>query len=303
MEKGLVTKSTGSWYSVVLDSDEVRQVRIKGKLRLQGIRTTNPVAVGDNVMVDGESIVSVCDRRNYIIRKASNLSKQSQIIACNIDLALLVVTVRHPETAVEFIDRFLATAEAYRIPVLIAFNKTDLLSDGDLEYVDGLEKLYTMLGYSCVRTSVVNGEGMERLRSELSGRITLLSGNSGVGKSSIINALDPSFNTRTGAISDVHDTGMHTTTFSEMLPFAGGYVIDTPGVKGFGTIEMAKEEVGHFFPEIFRFSQSCRFGNCTHTNEPGCAVRDAVEKHYISESRYTSYLSILDDSDDSSKYR
>ncbi len=298
-----VIKSTGSMFTVVNDHGETLDVRIRGRLRLGGSRSTSPVAVGDIVEVEGESIVDVYDRKNYIVRRSSNLSKQSQVLAANIDQALLVVTLRMPETPTEFIDRFLVTAFAYRVPVILAFNKTDLYTSDDAELLDSYINLYQgSLGYKCVKSSVPNEEGVEELRGLLAGKITLISGNSGVGKSSLINALDSSFKTKVGAISDVHLTGMHTTTYSEMFPYSGGYIIDTPGIKGFGTIDIAPSEVSHFFPEIFAEGKNCRFADCTHTKEPGCSVIKAVENHSISLSRYNSYLSIMDDSSQS-KYR
>ena len=266
------------------------------------------MAVGDHVEIernqqDTAFITAIGDRKNYIIRKSQNLSKQSHIIAANVDQAFLVVTVEHPQTSTTFIDRFLATAEAYSVPVVLVFNKTDLL-DGDLmHYQQMMTGLYETVGYKCVQVSAQNGEGMEQLKDMLRGKITLLSGNSGVGKSTMINRLLPGVNLRTAEISYAHNTGMHTTTFSEMLPLpGGGYIIDTPGIKGFGTFNMEPEELTSYFKEIFRFSKNCRFSNCTHTHEPGCAVLKAVEDHYIAASRYQSYLSMLEDKDEN-KYR
>ena len=283
--------------------------KVKGKFRLDGLRCTNPVAVGDMVEIepreDGTAlIVKIKQRRNYIIRKSSNLSKEYQILASNIDAALLVVTLVNPLTSTTFIDRFLATACAYNVPVVLAFNKIDLLTeDDDKLLLDMICRLYESIGYDTLRLSGKTGEGMDELRQKLKGRTTLVSGNSGVGKTSIINRLVPGACLRVGDVSDVHHTGMHTTTFSEVLdlPF-GGSIIDTPGVKGFGTIDFKKTEVSHYFPEIFKAGEKCRFGDCTHTHEPGCAVREAVEAHLISESRYASYLSIMEDEDES-KYR
>ena len=248
-------------------------------------------------------ITEIEDRKNYIIRRASNLSKQSHIIAANLDLCMLVVTVNYPETSTIFIDRFLASAEAYRVPVALVFNKTDLYSEDELRYLDGLINLYTHIGYPCFRISALNNEGINEIKEELKGKITLFSGHSGVGKSTLINAILPEANLKTGEISTAHNKGMHTTTFSEMFPVEGeGYIIDTPGIKGFGTFDMKDEEVGHYFKEIFEFSAHCKYGNCTHRHEPGCAVREAVENHYISESRYASYLNILEDKEEG-KYR
>lgn len=306
--KGLVVKNTGSWYVVKLEDGSMANCKIKGNFRLKGIRTTNPVAVDDEVVVevkDGASyIVSIETRRNYIIRRASNLSKESQILAANIDQALLIVTLKEPVTNTTFIDRFLATAEAYNVPAVIVINKVDLLADEDeKEYLEAVKMLYETIGYKVVKMNALSGEGLDELRAVLVGKTTLLSGNSGVGKSSIINLVLPGLNLKTGSVSESHHTGMHTTTFSEMFELPeGGRVIDTPGVKGFGTIDFDKAEVAHYFKEIFAISADCKYNNCTHTHEPGCAVLAAVENHYISESRYSSYLSILEDSADD-KYR
>ena len=294
----------------MVKTDEGRCVecKVKGNFRLKGIRSTNPVAVGDRVQIalnrEGTAFITeIEDRRNYIIRRASNLSKQSHILAANLDQCMLVVTVNYPETSTTFIDRFLASAEAYRIPVHLVFNKTDAYDTDDLRYLDALEQLYTQIGYPCLRISALRGEGIDRLKEQLKGNITLLAGNSGVGKSTLINAILPDAAARTGEISTVHNKGMHTTTFSEMFPVEGeGYIIDTPGIKGFGTFDMEEEEIGHYFPEIFHTSAGCRYGNCTHRHEPGCAVRQAVEEHRIAASRYASYLSMLEDKDEG-KYR
>ena len=306
---GLVIKNTGSWYIVKTDDGKEINCKIKGNFRLKGIRTTNPVAVGDTVSIlpnnDGSAFITTIDeRKNYIIRRSSNLSKEAHIIAANVDQALLIVTLAHPVTSTTFVDRFLATAEAYRIPATIVVNKIDLLcEEEDKEYLEAWCYLYRSIGYNVIEVSAATGEGIDRLKESLEDKITLLSGNSGVGKSTIINQIIPGLNLRTAEISSTHDTGMHTTTFSEMFPLPqGGYLIDTPGVKGFGTIDFDRHEVAHFFPEIFEISQDCRFGNCTHTHEPGCAVLSAVEESQISQSRYNSYLSILEDSSDD-KYR
>ena len=403
--KGLVIKNTGSWYTVLTDEGETVDCKIKGNFRLKDIRSTNPVAVGDRVSLipslnplDGSSlgsnvqspsgrsrgsnvqspilnpspvgrgvafITGIEDRKNYIIRKSSNLSKQSHIIAANVDQAFLIVTVNYPETSTTFIDRFLASAEAYSVPVVLVFNKLDLLNEDDRHIQDMLIALYENIGYTCVAVSAKTGEGVDKLMELLHGKITLLSGNSGVGKSTLINRLVPGVNLRTAEISDAHNTGMHTTTFSEMIrlasptptlprregtsptpnpspvgrgegtadssmsnvqcssdgsngskvsrPQLGGqgglgdiegasWLIDTPGIKGFGTFDMEPEELTSYFREIFHFSKGCRFNNCTHTHEPGCAVLKALEDHYIAQSRYQSYLSMMEDKEDG-KYR
>ncbi|MDE6334302.1 MAG: ribosome small subunit-dependent GTPase A [Muribaculaceae bacterium] len=284
--------------------------KVKGNFRIKGIRSTNPVAVGDHVTVgspgpDGTAyITDISPRRNYIIRKASNLSKESHIIAANLDCAMLVISLIHPVTSTTFIDRFLATATAYNVKALLVINKIDLLVDAeDRELLQAVEYLYSSIGYEVFPVSARTGEGIEALKNRLRDNVSLVSGNSGVGKSTLINTLVPGLDLRTAEISAAHDTGMHTTTFSELfrLP-GGGAIIDTPGVRGFGTIDFNKYEVAHYFPELFRISENCRFGNCTHTHEPGCAVREALEQGHIAASRYASYLSILDDAKDG-KYR
>ena len=326
--KGLVIKNTGSWYTVLTDEGRIVDCKVKGNFRLKGIRSTNPVAVGDRVSItapaafpdDGKAvgacfITEIEDRRNYIIRKSSNLSKQSHIIAANVDQAFLVVTISYPETSTTFIDRFLASAEAYRVPVVLVFNKVDRLDADERRLLSLMTNLYGGIGYECRAISAITGEGVDQLRPLMEGKITLLSGNSGVGKSTLINRLVPGVNLRTAEISDAHNTGMHTTTFSEMIPIKGekngergenppsdGWLIDTPGIKGFGTFDMEPEELTSYFREIFHFSKDCRFSNCTHTHEPGCAVLKALDAHLIAQSRYQSYLSMMEDKDED-KYR
>ncbi len=312
--EGRVVRNTGSFY-VVEPSDGGAPVncKVKGSFRIKGIRTTNPVAVGDIVtfcLPDSDDtpayITAIHPRRNYIIRRASNLSKESHIIAANIDLALLVVTLAEPVTSTTFIDRFLATARAYDVEAVLAINKADILTgDDDREYLDAVTYLYRSIGYKVIVVSARTGEGIDELRQLLKGKVTLFSGNSGVGKSTLINALIPGLGLKTAEISQSHGTGMHTTTFSELFHLPGddgGCIIDTPGVRGFGTVDFDKHEVAHYFPELFEISQNCRFGNCTHTHEPGCAVRQALEDNLIAPSRYASYLSILEDEDED-KYR
>ncbi len=309
---GRVIRNTGSSYIVRLESGEELTCRIKGNFRIKGIRTTNPVAVGDFVEVaqaadDADYIVAIKPRENYIIRRASNLSKESHILAANIDLAILVATLREPVTTTTFIDRFLATAEAYSVKAALVINKMDMWDEDDRELADALKNLYTTIGYPVFFLSATTDEGLSEFREFIKDKVSLLAGNSGVGKSSIINALVPEANLRTGEISDIHHTGTHTTTFSEMINLPeGGAIIDIPGVRGFGTIDFSPKEVGHFFPEIFKFSRDCRYSDCKHTGEPGCAVIPAVENHYISESRYNSYLSILEEASEeegADKYR
>lgn len=306
--KGLVIKNTGFWYTVFTDDGRTVESKVKGNFRLKGIKSTNPVAVGDRVQIvvnqEGTAFITdIEDRKNYIIRRSTNLSKQSHIIAANLDQAFLMVTVAHPETTTNFIDRFLASAEAYSVPVVLVFNKTDMLDKEELHYQKLMVSLYETVGYECRQVSAATGEGCDDLRKLLQGKVTLLSGNSGVGKSTLLNLFLPGTDAKVAEISEAHDTGMHTTTFSEMLPLPeGGWLIDTPGIKGFGSFDMEPEEIGSYFKEIFRFSKDCRFSNCTHTHEPGCAVRKAVEEHYIAESRYNSYLSMLQDKDEA-KYR
>ena len=318
---GLVIRNTGSHYTVLTSEGARVDCRVKGNFRLKGIRSTNPVAVGDRVtftVAEGTAssegpegwITAIDERRNYVIRKASNLSKQSHILASNVDQCLLLVTVNYPETSTTFIDRFLATAEAYRIPVRIVINKMDRYDEAEQHIAQMLATLYEGLGYPCHLIScAAEGQRSEAspftLLPELAGKTTLLSGNSGVGKSTLLNLLVPGIHQKTAEISDAHNTGMHTTTFSEMFPLPVGtdsWLIDTPGIKGFGTFDMEREEISHYFREIFRFSKDCRYTNCTHTHEPGCAVLRALDEHLIAASRYNSYLSMLGDEDEG-KYR
>ncbi len=306
--KGLVVKNTGSWYQVYTEDGKFVDCKIKGTFRLKDIRSTNPVAVGDKVQIEENQsgtafITEIEDRKNYIIRRASNLSKQSHIIASNLDQAFLIVTINYPITTTTFIDRFLATAEAYSVPVSIILNKIDRYNNNDKEQMDELIRLYESIGYSCYQTSVRQEIGLNTINDLLKNKITLLSGHSGVGKSTLINKLIPDSNLKTNHISEYHNKGMHTTTFSEMIELpGGGYIIDTPGIKGFGTFDLEDAEISHYFPEIFRFSKGCKFNNCTHRKEPGCAVLTAVEELLIGPSRYNSYLNILNDKEEN-KYR
>ena len=306
--QGVVVKSSGSVYGVRADNGTYIDCRVKGNFRLKGIRSTNPVAVGDHVKFDMREdgtayIIDILERKNYIVRKASNLSKQSHILAANLDLCFLVVTISHPTTATTFIDRFLASAEAYRVPVAIVFNKTDIYDDAEREELEYLTLLYRSIGYTCLHTSATENEGIEELKEMMRGKVTLLAGNSGVGKSSLVNAIAPDIAAKVGEISKTHDTGMHTTTYTEMFEFMPeSYIVDTPGVKGFGTYDMEVEEISHYFVEFFELSKDCKYGNCTHTHEPGCAVLEALEKGEIAPSRYQSYLSMLEDKEEG-KYR
>lgn len=337
---GIVIRNTGNSYVVRTDDGQEVECKVKGNFRLRGIRSTSPVAVGDGVTVmkstekatsktSGKKgkgrkkneaadssefqvehdetlfITEIDDRRNYIVRKASNLSKQSHILAANVDLALLVVTMARPETSTTFIDRFLASAEAYRVPTALVFNKMDDLSEEERERADYLMSIYSDIGYTCYAVSALNGDGIDALTRDMKGRICLLAGHSGVGKSTFLNRLVPEAHAKTAQVSEAHGTGMHTTTFSELFDLpgeGGGSVIDIPGIKGFGTFNMEREEVAHFFRDIFKLSANCRFGNCTHTHEPGCAVLEALENHQLAPTRYASYLSILEDKEEG-KYR
>jgi ribosome biogenesis GTPase len=307
LRKGLVIKSTGSWYNVLENNSSLVKCVIKGKFRVKGFRTTNPIAVGDTVFFETEDddigvIREIGERKNYIIRRSSNLSKQSQIIAANLDQALLMVTLREPVTPEEFIDRFLMTAESFRIPVIIIFNKTDIYTADDMDKLNFLISAYTKIGYRCEATSLQNGAGAELILDLSRERVSLIAGNSGVGKSTLLNSLLPGQGAKTAEISDYHKKGKHTTTFAEMFQLpCGGFVIDTPGLRGFGITDLIKEEIYHFFPEIFKVSAKCRFNNCLHEGEPDCAVYAAVESGEIEAFRYRSYLNII--WDENSKYR
>lgn len=308
MEKGIVTKSVGSHYKVLAGDGSTLDCVLRGKLRVKGVQTTNPVSVGDNVLIDKGTdctegvITEILERKNYILRKASNLSKQYQIIAANLDQVLIIVTIVFPKTAVEFLDRLLITAEAYRIPAKIIFNKIDLYKEEETEKMEYLISVYEKIGYKCLRLSLTSGTGTEELKELMEDRISLISGNSGVGKTTLLNFIDPSLNLKTEKISDFHKQGKHITTFPEMyrLPW-GGFAIDSPGIRGFGIADMEKNEIYHFFPEIFRTSKDCKYHNCLHLDEPGCAVRKAVEEGEIDYLRYKSYFSIL--TDENTKYR
>lgn len=308
--KGTVLKSTGSWYSVMLENGNVLQCRLKGKFRTHGIKSTNPVAVGDHVRVeleDDESqalITELFDRKNYIIRKSVNLSKRTHIIAANVDQAVLVVSLAAPKTLPGFIDRFLATAEAYSIPAIVVFNKVDLYNEDELADLEYFELVYQQAGYKTLITSATENENTNAFKALLKDKVSLLSGNSGVGKSTLVNAVEPMLDLKTQEISDAHQQGMHTTTFAEMFPLSfGGFVIDTPGIRGFGLVDMDKAEIGDYFPEIFRLKSKCRFNNCLHINEPGCAVLEALENHEIAPTRYRSYINMINGTEDDEPYR
>lgn len=304
----MIIKTTGSWHTVLDDNRNEVPCKIKGKLRTHGLRSTNPVAVGDKVKfyrLEKENtgiIAEILDRKNYIIRRSSKLSKESHVLAANLDQAFLMVSLVSPRTTLRFIDRFLATSEAYRIPAILIFNKTDIYSSDLLEEMHELMKMYESIGYETIGTSAMLKKGTEELKERMKGKISLVAGNSGVGKSSLINAMDPSLNLRTRPVSAHHSTGKHTTTFSEMFELSsGGFIIDTPGIKGFGIIDMDREEISHFFPDIFALSGDCQYYNCMHINEPNCAVKKALEENRLSISRYESYLSLF--FDDKGKYR
>jgi ribosome biogenesis GTPase / thiamine phosphate phosphatase len=307
LKKGLVLTSAGSWYTVKSEEGKKYSCAIRGKLRVKGIKSTNPVTVGDYVEFEEEEpgigvITKILNRKNYIIRKSINLSKQVHILASNIDYVLLMASIKHPETTTMFIDRVLLTAEAYRIPAIILFNKVDMLSKDELDVLDGYEYIYELAGYKTIRTSTVTGLNIDEVQKILKDKVCMITGHSGVGKSSIINKIDAQLNIKTTEISDSYKTGKHTTTNSEMheLPF-GGYIIDTPGIKAFGIIDIEKNELFHFFPEIFRESKNCQYYNCTHTHEPKCAVKEAVKQGIVHEMRYYNYLEIY--FDEGEKYR
>jgi ribosome biogenesis GTPase len=306
---GLVIKSTGKWYQVKDEHGEMWQCRVRGKLRIKGIKSTNPIAVGDTVLFESEGetefqgvIMDIEPRRNYIIRRSVNLSKESQIVASNVDQAFLVVTLVQPKTTTGFMDRFLVTAEAYSIPVVIVFNKTDLYNQEQFDEMERLEKSYLNAGYTSERCSAVNGENVDKIYSRMAGKINIVSGHSGVGKSTLINVMQPGLNIKTSELSEYHDMGVHTTTFAEMHELSnGGYIIDTPGIKGFGIIDIPKEELHHHFPDFFELLPQCKFHNCLHVSEPGCAVIAAIKAGDLPESRYRSYMSMY--SDEETPYR
>lgn len=308
MEKGVVIKSTGSWFTVKSADKRIIPCSIKGRFRIKGIRATNPVAVGDNVRFELSEdrktgiITNIEERTNYIIRRSSNLSKEYQLLACNVDLAWLMISMILPRTLTAFIDRFLVSAEAYRIPVIILFNKTDLYGQGEMEEMEELFSIYSAVGYKCMKLSLQTKDGLEAVKNQMSGNVNVITGNSGVGKSTLINVLDPTMRLKIGHISEYHQSGKHTTTFSEMFEISSGIrIIDTPGIRGFGTIDIDRSELFHFFPEIFAASKKCRYHNCMHMNEPDCGVKQEIESGKISESRYINYLMMLEE--DGGKYR
>jgi ribosome biogenesis GTPase len=313
VKQGVVIKTTGSWFTVEAENGELFECKVKGNFRIKDIKSTNPVAVGDKVNFSVQNdihnnaevktgwITSIEDRKNYIIRRSPNLSKQSHIIAANIDQAVLVATVAWPVTTTTFIDRYLASAEAYRIPVLLVFNKIDLYSKEEKARMNELISIYSKIGYLCLSTSAKENQGIEELKKALKEKNNVINGHSGVGKSTLINLIQPGLNLKTSEISEMHKTGKHTTAFSAMFKLSfGGYIIDTPGIKGFGMLEMEAWEIPHYFPEIFKISENCQYNNCSHTHEPGCAVKEAVEAGDVAASRYISYLGLLEGED---KYR
>ncbi|MBL4939659.1 MAG: ribosome small subunit-dependent GTPase A [Lutibacter sp.] len=298
---GIVTKSTGSWYTVYTENGQKVDCRLKGKFRIKGIKSTNPVAVGDHINFEYEAgketgvINKIFDRKNYIIRKSVNLSKQTHIIASNIDIAFLMVTIDNPPTSPGFIDRFLASAEAYSIPVIILFNKIDMYSDDELEKLAMLEDIYTEIGYKCIAISALRKIDIESVKDLMQGKTTMFSGHSGVGKSTLINVLEPTLNLKTAEVSKTHKQGLHTTTFAEMFELSfGGFIIDTPGIKGFGVVDFEPKEITDYFPEFFKLKSKCKFNNCLHINEPNCAIKVAVENNKIAYSRYNSYLQMVE---------
>lgn len=308
MEKGTVIKSTGSWYTVKLPDQRIIPCSIRGRFRIKGIRATNPVAVGDHVGFEWSEdktsgiITSIDERSNYIIRKSSKLSKEYQLLACNVDIAWLMVSMVLPRTLTPFIDRFLVSTEAYRIPVIILFNKTDLYDEAAKQEMTYLQSVYVSAGYRCKQMSLQTKEGVEEVRNEMKGRVNVIAGNSGVGKSTLINVLDPTIRLKIGEVSDYHQTGKHTTTFSEMFELSSGIsIIDTPGIRGFGTIDIERKELFHFFPEIFKASKKCKYHNCLHLNEPDCGVKSAVDSGEVSEFRYINYLMMMEE--DQGRYR
>jgi len=306
--KGIVTKSTGSWYRVILPDATTIDCRLKGKFRIKGIKSTNPVAVGDHVIFDFENkketgvITKIIERQNYIIRKSVNLSKQTHIIAANIDIAFLVITINNPPTFTGFIDRFLATAEAYNIHGALLFNKIDSYTEKEVAKFEELKVIYTKIGYQCIAISATQKTNIEEVKKLMKGKTTMFSGHSGAGKSTLINAIEPVLNLKTAAISKQHQQGIHTTTFAEMFPLSfGGFIIDTPGIKGFGVVDFDVQEISHYFPEFFKISSKCKYNNCLHINEPKCAVKEAIANGEIAESRYKSYLQLMEG--DTENYR
>ncbi|GHC48607.1 ribosome small subunit-dependent GTPase A [Ulvibacter litoralis] len=303
MKKGVVYKSTGSWYTVKAEDGTFYECRIKGKFRIKGIKSTNPVSVGDHVQFEVETkgdetigiITIIEERENYIIRKSVNLSKQTHIIAANIDIAFLLITLNNPPTFTSFIDRFLVTAEAYEIKAILLFNKIDTYTEDELLEVKYLAALYRDIGYECMGISAITGKNIDKLKEMMKGKVSMFSGHSGVGKSTLVNAIEPNLNLKTTEISNQHMQGQHTTTFAEMFDLSfGAQIIDTPGIKGFGVVEVEKEELGGYFPEFFKLKEHCKFNNCLHIEEPHCAVKEALENEEIAWTRYKSYLQIID---------